>query len=121
MTTRKVEVDRRIAELGGQILEQDLATEYAYRYRLRFGGDLRKLSDYIEDIDGAEILSIGHGLELIKDLGDAGRVSQQYSLPGFNGTHVPYNASPVALTDVSGGRIDFMFVNMPTAVTFIRG
>ena len=40
---------------------------------------------------------------------------------GFNGAHVPYNSSPVALTDVSGGRIDFMFVNMPTAVTFIRG
>ncbi len=40
---------------------------------------------------------------------------------GFNGAHVPYNASPVALTDVAGGRIDFMFVNMPTAMTFIRG
>jgi tripartite-type tricarboxylate transporter receptor subunit TctC len=40
---------------------------------------------------------------------------------GFNGAHVPYNSSPVALTDVSGGRIDFMFVNMPTAITFIRG
>lgn len=40
---------------------------------------------------------------------------------GFSGTHVPYNSSPVALTDVSGGRIDFMFVNMPTAMTYIRG
>jgi tripartite-type tricarboxylate transporter receptor subunit TctC len=40
---------------------------------------------------------------------------------GFDGAHVPYNASPVALTDVAGGRIDFMFVNMPTAITFIRG
>jgi len=87
VTERRAEVDRRIAELGGQILEQDLATEYAYRYRLRFSGDLRKLSDYIEDVEGAEILSIGHGLELIKDLGDAGRVSQQYGLSGFNGTH----------------------------------
>ena len=40
---------------------------------------------------------------------------------GFNGAHVPYNASPVALTDLAGGRIDFMFVNMPSAITFIRG
>ncbi len=40
---------------------------------------------------------------------------------GFSGAHVPYNSSPVALTDVSGGRIDFMFVNMPTAMQFIRG
>lgn len=40
---------------------------------------------------------------------------------GFSGAHVPYNASPIALTDVAGGRIDFMFVNMPTAMQFIRG
>jgi tripartite-type tricarboxylate transporter receptor subunit TctC len=40
---------------------------------------------------------------------------------GFTGAHVPYNSSPVALTDVAGGRIDFMFVNMPTAMQFIRG
>ncbi len=39
---------------------------------------------------------------------------------GFNGVHVPYNSSPQALTDMVGGRIEFMFVNMPTAVTFIR-
>ena len=50
-------------------------------------GILNRLQLYIEDVEGAEILSIGHGLELIKDLGDAGRVSQQYGLPGFNGTH----------------------------------
>jgi tripartite-type tricarboxylate transporter receptor subunit TctC len=39
---------------------------------------------------------------------------------GFNGVHVPYNSSPQALTDMAGGRIEFMFVNMPTAVTFLR-
>ena len=39
---------------------------------------------------------------------------------GFDGTHVPYNASPIALTDVIGGRIEFMFVNMPTAIALIR-
>lgn len=39
---------------------------------------------------------------------------------GFNGVHVPYNSSPQALTDMAGGRIEFMFVNMPTGVTFIR-
>jgi tripartite-type tricarboxylate transporter receptor subunit TctC len=40
---------------------------------------------------------------------------------GFDGVHVPYNASQVALTDLVGGRIEFMFVNMPGAMTFIRG
>ena len=39
---------------------------------------------------------------------------------GFNGVHVPYNSSPQALTDMAGGRIEFMFVNMPTGVTFLR-
>lgn len=39
---------------------------------------------------------------------------------GFNGIHVPYNSSPQALTDLAGGRIEFMFVNMPTGVTFLR-
>ena len=29
-------------------------------------------ADYVEDVEGAEILSIGNALELIKDLGDAG-------------------------------------------------
>ncbi|HEY8128382.1 MAG TPA: class II glutamine amidotransferase, partial [Hyphomicrobium sp.] len=40
-----------------------------------------------EDIEGVELLSIGHGLELVKDLGDAKTVSDQYKLNGFKGTH----------------------------------
>ncbi len=39
---------------------------------------------------------------------------------GFDGIHVPYNSSPIALTDIMGGRIEFMFVNMPTAMPLIR-
>lgn len=39
---------------------------------------------------------------------------------GFDGVHVPYNSSPVALTDVLGGRIEFMFVNSVTAIPLIR-
>jgi methylamine---glutamate N-methyltransferase subunit A len=84
---RRSEVDRRLKELGAKILKEEEATEYAFRYRVEYDGDRRKLADYIEDIDGAEILSIGLGLELIKDLGDAARVSDQYHISGFNGTH----------------------------------
>ena len=65
---RRAEVDRRLAELGAKILEADAATEYAFRYRIAFEGDLRRLADFLEDVEGAEILSMGHGLELIKDL-----------------------------------------------------
>ena len=84
---RKAEVDRRIAELGGKVIEQEQATEYAYRYRIAYDGDRRKLADYIEDVEGGEILSLGTALELIKDLGDAKRVSEQYKILGFKGTH----------------------------------
>jgi glutamate synthase domain-containing protein 1 len=84
---RRAQVDKRLAEMGTKVLEQDEATEYAYRYRIEYSGDRRKLADYIEDIDGAEILSLGLGLELIKDLGDAARVASQYHIPGFIGTH----------------------------------
>lgn len=84
---RRKEVDRRLKELGATIVSEDEATEYAYRYTLDYGGDKRKLADYVEDIDGAEILSLGYGLELVKDLGDAGTVSGQYSLNGFKGSH----------------------------------
>jgi tripartite-type tricarboxylate transporter receptor subunit TctC len=39
---------------------------------------------------------------------------------GFDGIHVPYNSSPIALTDLMGGRIEFMFVNMPTALPLVK-
>jgi methylamine---glutamate N-methyltransferase subunit A len=84
---RRAEVERRLGELGAQILEDQQATEYAFRLRIRYDGDMRRLADFIEDIEGAEILSIGRGLELIKDLGDAERVAGEYSLGSFIGTH----------------------------------
>ncbi len=84
---RRKEVDRRLQELGATIVSEDEATEYAFRYTLDYGGDKRKLADYVEDVDGAEILSLGYGLELVKDLGDAKQVSGQYHLKGFKGSH----------------------------------
>jgi len=84
---RKAEVDSRIKSLGGEIVSAEQATDYAYLYRLHYKGELRKLVDYVEDVEGAEILSIGSALELIKDLGDANQVSGQYKLGGFVGTH----------------------------------
>jgi len=87
MRERKSTVDARLAELGATVEHEDQATEYAHRYIFSYGGDLKRLADYIEDIDAVEILSLGHALELVKDLGDAGRVSGQYGLGDFKGTH----------------------------------
>ena len=87
MTARKRAVDERLAEMGVEVAAEEQVTEYAYRYVISFDGDLRRTTDYIEDIEGVETISIGHALELVKDLGDATRVSTQYELGGFRGTH----------------------------------
>jgi len=84
---RRAEVDRRLREIGATIVSSEPATEYAYRYSLNYQGDNRKLADYVEDVEGVEILSLGSGLELIKDLGIAPQVADQYRLTGFQGTH----------------------------------
>jgi len=84
---RRKEVDRRMQAMGVQIAEAEGATEYAFRYKVAYDGDLGKLAEMMEDIDGVEILSIGRGLELVKDLGDATVVSGQYKLGDFTGTH----------------------------------
>ncbi len=69
------------------MLDVSEPTDYAFRYRLRYAADTRKLAEQIEQIEGAEILSFGSALELIKDLGDATQVSPQYDLGKFRGTH----------------------------------
>jgi glutamate synthase domain-containing protein 1 len=84
---RKAAVDKRLKELDVNVVAADEATEYAFRYRIQYDGDMKKLADYIEDIEGAEILSLGHALELIKDLGDSNTVSKQYHLDKVKGTH----------------------------------
>ena len=80
-------IDSRLAELGVKVVKKESPTEYAHRYEIEFSGDMKKVADFVEDIEGVEILSIGNSLELIKDLGDAAIVSGQYGLDGFNGTH----------------------------------
>ena len=80
-------VDDRLEEKGVKLIDQRQVTEYAFRYQIAYDGNLEDLARYIEDVEGAEILSMGCGLELIKDLGDAKVVSNQYSLGGFEGSH----------------------------------
>ncbi len=87
MKERKQTVDVRMKEMGARVESETQVTDYAFRYVFSYHDDLRRLAEYIEDVEGAEILSIGHALELIKDLGDATRVSDQYNLGNFEGTH----------------------------------
>lgn len=87
MKDRKHQVDARLQELGAKVTSEEQPKEYAFRYELTYDGELERLADYIEDLDGVEILSLGHALELIKDLGDANTVAQGYDLGDFKGTH----------------------------------
>ena len=100
MRERVAAVNARLDEHGATRDTEEQITEYAHRYRFTFDGDMKRLADYIEDIDGAEILSIGHALELIKDLGDANTVSDQYALSGFEGTHAIGHSRMATESDV---------------------
>jgi glutamate synthase domain-containing protein 1 len=84
---RRAKVEDRLKQLGVTVIDRDEVTEYAFRYRIQYDGEMKKLADYVEDVEGTEILSMGNARELIKDLGDATLVSSQYRLGGFKGTH----------------------------------
>jgi methylamine---glutamate N-methyltransferase subunit A len=83
----RAEVEARMRQLGARVEDIEVETDYAFRAKLRFTGDLKQLADYVEDVPGCEVLSLGHSLEIVKDLGDAETVAQQYRLDRFNGTH----------------------------------
>ncbi|MBO0828302.1 MAG: class II glutamine amidotransferase [Streptosporangiales bacterium] len=81
------EVESRLAKIGATIDRVDGESEYAYRATFRYEGELKPLADYVEDVPGCEVLSLGHSLEIVKDLGDAEQVAEQYRLDAFTGTH----------------------------------
>jgi hypothetical protein len=81
------EVQARLRNLGARVTAVEEETEYAYRLTVEYDGELKALADYVEDVAGCEVLSLGHSLEIIKDLGDAESVADQYDLGGFEGTH----------------------------------
>src|SRR6476646_9614326 len=64
----RAEVEARMRELGATIESVEDETDYAYRAVLGYSGDLKQLADYLEDVPGCEVLSLGHSLEIVKDL-----------------------------------------------------
>jgi methylamine---glutamate N-methyltransferase subunit A len=83
----KAAVESRLRMLGARNLEIEQETGYAHRVAFDYDGDLKTITDVVEDVPHAEVLSIGHSLEIVKDLGDAEHVAEQYRLTGFVGTH----------------------------------
>ena len=84
---RKEQVNEQILTSGATIVEEKKVTPYCFRYLIKCDDELLEMAKKIESIEMTEILSLGKSLELIKDLGDAKDVADQYSLGNFNGTH----------------------------------
>ncbi len=84
---RIAEVESVLAEHGAKVKDKKADTEYALRYVISIDGDAAKMAAHLEEAEGVEIMSMGSGLELIKDLGDADDVAALYGLNDFVGTH----------------------------------
>lgn len=81
------EVEARLSKIGADVDRVQGESAYAYRATFRYEGELKPLADYVENIPGCEVLSLGHSLEIVKDLGDAQTVADTYKLADFRGTH----------------------------------
>ena len=78
----------------------DTSNDHAMTITFDHDGDLKQLADYVEDVRGAEVLSLGRSLEIIKDLGDAETVAADYKLDDFIGTHAIGHARMATESDV---------------------
>ncbi len=81
------EVQQRLRAAGATIKQVDDINEYTLAITLTHDGDIKTLADHVESVAGAEVLSAGHSLEIIKDLGDAKTVASSYGLDEYFGSH----------------------------------
>jgi methylamine---glutamate N-methyltransferase subunit A len=84
---RRREVEARIRAAGARVDSIEEINEYTIAAGLTYDGELKHLADYVESVPGAEVLSAGTALEIIKDLGDAKSVGTSYKLEDYIGTH----------------------------------
>ena len=84
---RRREVEAILPATGAQVHSLEDVNEYTLGAMLEYHGELKRLADHIESVDHAEVLSLGHSLEIVKDLGDARTVASAYSLQDYFGSH----------------------------------
>jgi methylamine---glutamate N-methyltransferase subunit A len=97
---RRALVEDRLRRAGATIDRAEEPTEYAFLFELGYDGELKALADAVENVPGAEVLSLGHALEIVKDLGDAQSVAAQYRLDKVMGTHAIGHARMATESDV---------------------
>jgi methylamine---glutamate N-methyltransferase subunit A len=84
---RRRETEARVRAAGAQIIGTDDSNAYTFTATLSYDGDLKRLADYVESVPRVEVLSLGHSLEIVKDLGDAATVGGAYHLDEYFGSH----------------------------------
>jgi hypothetical protein len=97
---QRSEVEARMRSMGAQVEDVRSTSDHAMTVTFDFDGDLKELADYVEDVRHTEVLSLGHTLEIIKDLGDAETVASDYELGDFIGTHAIGHARMATESDV---------------------
>ena len=93
-------IEFRLEKSGATLGSMEGTTEHAMTVTFQFDGDLKRLADYVEDVRGTEVLSLGRSLEIVKDLGDAETVASDYKLDGYIGTHAIGHARMATESDV---------------------
>ncbi|HEY2318376.1 MAG TPA: hypothetical protein VGH67_08770 [Solirubrobacteraceae bacterium] len=84
---RRHEVEVRVRAAGAEIKSTEDVNEYTFSATLVYDGDLKRLADHIESVPHTEVLSLGHALDIVKDLGDAKTVAGSYGLDEYFGSH----------------------------------
>ena len=97
---QREEVQARLRAMGAEASAVDSSNDHAMTLTFDFDGDLKQLADYVEDVRGTEVLSLGRTLEIIKDLGDANTVAADYKLNDYIGTHAIGHARMATESDV---------------------
>ncbi|MFM8560777.1 MAG: glutamine amidotransferase [Solirubrobacterales bacterium] len=87
LLNRRAEVEGQLRTAGATVTEIDETTEYTSTFTFDYGGDLKLLADRVESVRDTQVLSLGHSLEIVKDIGDAETVAEKYKLDKVEGTH----------------------------------
>jgi len=100
LNRQRGEIEARIRAGGAIIQAIDKSAAHAMTVTFDHDGDLKRLADDVEDVRGAEVLSLGRSLEIVKDLGDAETVAKDYGLDSYIGTHAIGHARMATESDV---------------------
>lgn len=93
----RVDLERQDLSRAAEEVADAIETVTAIKESARVSRSLRlvvaddadgKLADQIEqEVPGARVFSVGHAMEIVKDLGAAGDVNHRYELASFRGSH----------------------------------